>query len=55
MDTSRFRVDPGSKVDLEASDPRDTTPFTGDKRDGRAEAEALNERLEALQELLYAD
>ena len=55
MDTQRFRVRPGSPVDLGEIDPRDTDPFTGDKAQGKDEAEALNARLESLQELLYAE
>ena len=55
MDTKRFLADPGSRVDLAAIDTRDTTPFTGGKEEGRAETEALNARLEELQELLYAE
>ena len=51
----RYRVAPNSTVDLSAIDPRDDAVFAGDKAAGKAEAARLNERLEALQELLYAE
>jgi PPK2 family polyphosphate:nucleotide phosphotransferase len=51
----RYRVRPGSKVDLSQWDPNDKSAFAGDKKAGRRALLALNERLEALQELLYAD
>jgi PPK2 family polyphosphate:nucleotide phosphotransferase len=51
----RYRVEPGSSVDLSQIDPSDRSAFEGDKHDGRHEAKRLNSRLEELQELLYAE
>jgi PPK2 family polyphosphate:nucleotide phosphotransferase len=55
IDTSPFRVQEGAPVDLDAVDPSSTAPFDGDKDAGRDATKALNERLEDLQELLYAE
>ncbi len=52
LDTSRFRVEPGSPVDLARWDP-DTDDGLSKGRIKDA-TEQLNERLEDLQELLYA-
>ncbi len=51
----RYRVKPGTVVDLSAWDARETAAFDGRKRDGKIKARELTERLEALQELLYAE
>ncbi len=51
----RFRIQPGKKVRLADHDPRSTKGFDGDKEQGRARLRELNERLEALQEALYAE
>ncbi|MCC6621343.1 MAG: polyphosphate kinase 2 family protein [Deltaproteobacteria bacterium] len=51
----RYRVSQADTLDLSRWDPRDTSPFDGDKSDGEKRFGALNKRLEALQELLYAD
>jgi len=51
----RYRVRPGSRVDLDRWDPDDTGDFRGAKDEGRAQLEKLTRRLEALQELLYAE
>ncbi|MFO0748420.1 MAG: polyphosphate kinase 2 family protein [Myxococcota bacterium] len=51
----RHRVKPGVAVDLDGWDASDTSAFVGDKKDGEKAFEKLNARLEALQELLYAD
>ena len=51
----RYRIKPGSQVDLSRHDPDDRSAFDGDKAAGKAETAALNGRLEALQELLYAE
>ena len=51
----RYRVKPGSQVDLSQWRPDDSSAFLGDKKEGRKALLALNERLEALQELLYAE
>jgi PPK2 family polyphosphate:nucleotide phosphotransferase len=51
----RYRVKPNTKVDLGQWDPNDKSAFDGDKKAGRKALLALNERLEAFQELLYAE
>ncbi|MCK4470345.1 MAG: polyphosphate kinase 2 family protein [Anaerolineae bacterium] len=51
----RYRVEPGSKINLSQWDPSDKSAFEGSKREAREALRALNERLEALQELLYAE
>lgn len=51
----RYRVKPGKRVDLGEWDPNDKSAYKGDKDDGRDELLDINERLEALQELLYAE
>ncbi len=53
MDTSRFRVRPGEKVDLRRYDPADTGPFKSKQKVG-GKLERGIERLAALQEQLYA-
>ena len=50
-----FRVDPGDDLDLSDHDTRATVGWDGDKEQGKAAALAANARLEALQELLYAE
>ena len=50
----RYRVKPGSRVDLSERDPADKSEFPGNKKQGRARLLALNDTLEELQELLYA-
>ncbi len=51
----RYRVKPGSDVNLGEWDPSDKCAFDGGKKKGRKALRALNERLESLQELLYAE
>jgi len=51
----RYRVKPGSPIDLSQWDPSDKSAFGGSKREAREALLALNKRLEALQELLYAE
>jgi PPK2 family polyphosphate:nucleotide phosphotransferase len=53
MDTNRFRVRPGQKVDLRRYDPADTRPFKN-KRRATGRIDRGLERLIALQEQLYA-
>lgn len=48
----RYRVKPGSQIDLSQWDPNEKT---GGKKEGRKALDTLNERLEELQELLYAE
>lgn len=51
----RYRVMPGTKVDLSEWDANDKGDFTGGKKEGLVEVEKLNGRLESLQELLFAE
>jgi PPK2 family polyphosphate:nucleotide phosphotransferase len=51
----QYCVKPNSQVDLSQWDPNDASAFAGDKKEGRQALQALNERLEMLQELLYAE
>jgi PPK2 family polyphosphate:nucleotide phosphotransferase len=51
----RYRVEPGSQVELSQWNPNGKGAFDGSKQDAREVLRALNERLEALQELLYAE
>lgn len=53
--TDRYRVTPGSTVDLADHDPRETGDFDGGKDEGEARHAELNARLEELQERLWAD
>lgn len=51
----RYRVQPGTRIDLSKWDPNDKSAFPVKKREGRERLLELNQRLEALQELLYAE
>jgi len=51
----RYRVKPGSQINLSQWDPNDKSAFDGSKQEAREALRTLNERLEALQELLYAE
>ncbi len=51
----RYRVKPDVKIKLSEWDATDTGDFRGDKSEGVAQREQLNRRLEALQELLFAE
>lgn len=51
----RYRIEPGSTVDLSAMDPRDSAAFDGDKDAGKDRLKDLTSELEELQELLYAE
>ena len=53
--TDRYLVPSDKKLRLADFDPRDTKPFDGDKEKGRARVAKLNDRLEELQEALYAE
>jgi PPK2 family polyphosphate:nucleotide phosphotransferase len=48
-------VEPGKKIKLAERDPQDTGDFKGGKEDGLKEIAKLNEKLQELQELLYAE
>ncbi len=50
----RYKIKPGTKVDLEEFAPDDTSAVDS-KDDAKAELETARERLEALQELLFAE
>lgn len=51
----RYRVEPGSEIHLAEWDSSDTAGFDGGKEDGRRYLARLNQQLESLQELLYAE
>jgi len=51
----RYHVKPDSQIDLSRWDTNDTSAFDGGKREAREVLQTLNERLEELQELLYAE
>ncbi len=51
----RHRVKPGSRVELARRDAGSTAGFRGGKKRAAAELARLSERLEALQELLWAE
>lgn len=55
IDTAPYRVHPGSSVDLDALDPRDTGDFTDGKKAGKRLLRDLTDRLGGLQEKFYAD
>ena len=51
----RYRITPGTAVDLAALDPADTAAFSNGKAGAKKRLRALNGRMEALQELLFAE
>jgi PPK2 family polyphosphate:nucleotide phosphotransferase len=51
----QYLVKPETKVNLSKQDPNDTDDFKGGKEAALAEFEKLNGKLEALQELLFAE
>jgi PPK2 family polyphosphate:nucleotide phosphotransferase len=51
----RYRVKPGTRVDLSEWDPDGRDTWGGRKKEGREELETLNVRIRDLQELLYAE
>jgi PPK2 family polyphosphate:nucleotide phosphotransferase len=51
----QYRIAPGTSVDLSQWDPADRSAFEGDKDAWRDDLKELNNRLEELQELLYAE
>ncbi len=54
LDTERYRVPPGGPFDLDAYDPQDRHGAP-DKAKGKARVVRLGKRLDALQDLLYAE
>lgn len=55
MDTTIYRVEPGTKVRLDDYDPDDRRLAGGGKKAAEQSFKALNDRLEELQELLWAE
>jgi PPK2 family polyphosphate:nucleotide phosphotransferase len=55
IDFERYRIKPGKSVDLDQYDPGDRRGFDGDKEAGLAQLAVLAERLDELQEALYAE
>jgi PPK2 family polyphosphate:nucleotide phosphotransferase len=51
----RYRVEPGSKVRISEIDPNDRSAFEGGKKKAGKELARLTQRLDSLQELLYAE
>jgi PPK2 family polyphosphate:nucleotide phosphotransferase len=51
----RYLVEPGKKIDLSKLDPNDTKEFKGGKEKGLKALGPLNQELQILQELLYAE
>lgn len=51
----RYRVKPDTKVDLRKYDPESTKGFKGGKKDAEEQFRPLNERLETIQEALWAE
>ncbi len=51
----RYRIEPGTTVDLSKWDPDGTATFDGGKKAARKRLEALVDRLAELQELLWAE
>ena len=51
----RYRIRPGSAVDLKKHDPNDKSLFQIDKAEGKAHLQEMNKELESLQELLFAE
>jgi PPK2 family polyphosphate:nucleotide phosphotransferase len=52
--TERYRIRPGKSVHLDEWDPDDTSGFSGTQDDAEEESKRLTKKLEALQEMLYA-
>lgn len=51
----KYRIQPGESVDLSKWDPNDKSAFQLNKKDGKKLLLELNDELETLQELLYAE
>ncbi len=51
----RYRIKEGEKVRLDVWDPGDTTGIKGKKKEGLEELARLRDKLDPLQELLYAE
>lgn len=55
LDPSKYRVEPGSALDLSTHDPSDKTLFDGKKKAGVKELPELNRRLADLQRRLWGE
>ncbi len=55
VQTDRYRVREGEKVDLRKRSPDDTSGFRGTEAEAIEESKSLTARLESLQEVLYAE
>lgn len=55
MNVDKYSIGPGTQVDLSQWDPNDHSVFSGGKKDAQEVLLDLTERLEVLQELLYAE
>ena len=55
LDSTRFRVSPGSEVNLSAYDPDSSDGFAGGKNEGEEALPDLNRRLAELQSRLWAE
>lgn len=55
MNFEDYRIASGAGFDLQSLDPDDRRAFGGDKAAAKLRTQALNKRLEDLQELLYAE
>ncbi len=51
----KYRIAPGKKFSMQQINPNDSANFPSGKSDGEEELLKLNKKLEALQELLYAE
>lgn len=51
----KYRVQPGGSVDLSKWDPNDKSMFRISKKGAKKKLHQLNQELEELQELLYAE
>lgn len=51
----KYRVSPKDKIKLKDWDPNESSEFSGDKAAAKERLTKLNQELEALQELLYAE
>jgi polyphosphate kinase 2 (PPK2 family) len=51
----KYKVQPGGSVDLGKWDPNDKSMFQISKKDGKKKLHQLNQELEELQEMLFAE
>ena len=51
----RYRIEPGQPAQIASRDTRDVQGFNGDRSAGKTALKGLNNQLEELQELLYAE